>query len=107
MVSPSARRLAYTMSLMDKVRAQGSALSNAEILASLVGPGEPKLLEDCTNPWLEAAIAWEVCASIHEKYAKGKDALYTTRHKDFIDAAQRYRALAKEVSHANKDRGSR
>ena len=33
--------------------------------------------------WKEAAIAWEVCASIHEKWAKGKDALYSTRHADF------------------------
>ena len=33
--------------------------------------------------WKEAAIAWEVCASIHEKWAKGKDTLYSTRHADF------------------------
>ncbi|MBK8917862.1 MAG: hypothetical protein IPM73_07430 [Betaproteobacteria bacterium] len=33
--------------------------------------------------WKEAAIAWEVCVSIHEKWAKGKDALYSTRHADF------------------------
>ena len=28
---------------------------------------------------IEAAIAWEVCASIHQEYAKGKDGLFTTR----------------------------
>ena len=33
--------------------------------------------------WKEAAIAWEVCTSIHEKWAKGKDTLYSTRHADF------------------------
>lgn len=33
--------------------------------------------------WKEAAIAWEVCASIHEKFAKSKDPLYSTRHADF------------------------
>ena len=33
--------------------------------------------------WKEAAIAWSVCASIHENWAKGKDALYSTRHADF------------------------
>jgi len=33
--------------------------------------------------WKEAAIAWEVCASIHETWAKKKDALYSTRHADF------------------------
>ncbi len=40
-----------------------------------------------TNGWLEAAIAWEVCASIHASYAKGKDALFTTRHADFVKHA--------------------
>lgn len=33
--------------------------------------------------WKEAAIAWEVCRSIHERFAKKKDALYSTRHADF------------------------
>ena len=46
------------------------------------------LCPDCVKPrdegWKEAAIAWAVCASIHEEYAKGKDALYTTRHADFV-----------------------
>ena len=37
--------------------------------------------------WLEAAVAWEVCASIHETWAKGKDALYKTRHADFVKHA--------------------
>lgn len=42
--------------------------------------------------WKEAAIAWEVCASIHEKWAKGKDALYSTRHADFVKHADDARA---------------
>jgi len=46
--------------------------------------------------WLEAAVAWEVCASIHETWAKGKDALYKTRHADFVkhadDARNRHAA---------------
>lgn len=33
--------------------------------------------------WKEAAIAWSVCASIHERFAKGKDAIYTTRQADY------------------------
>jgi len=37
-----------------------------------------------TDGWKEAAIAWNVCASIHREYAKGKDALFTTRQADFI-----------------------
>ena len=41
--------------------------------------------------WKEAAIAWEVCASIHEKWAKKKDALYSTRHADFEKHAEHAR----------------
>ena len=46
------------------------------------------------NGWLEAAIAWEVCASIHETFAKRKDALYTTRHGDFVTRAKEARKKA-------------
>lgn len=46
------------------------------------------------NGWLEAAIAWEVCASIHETFAKRKDALYTTRHGDFVTHAEEARKKA-------------
>jgi hypothetical protein len=46
------------------------------------------------NGWLEAAIAWEVCASIHESFAKGKDALYKTRHGDFVEHADDARRKA-------------
>ena len=43
--------------------------------------------------WKEAAIAWEVCGSIHQKWAKGKDALYSTRQSDFIKHAQAARDM--------------
>ena len=43
--------------------------------------------------WVEAAIAWEVCASIHRKWAKGKDALYSTRQADFVKHAEHARAM--------------
>jgi hypothetical protein len=43
----------------------------------------------------ETAIAWSVCGSIHENYAKGKDPLYTTRHQDFINHANHARSLIK------------
>lgn len=33
--------------------------------------------------WKEAAIAWNVCASLHERFGKGKDALFTTRQRDY------------------------
>lgn len=47
------------------------------------------------NPWLEAAVAWEVCASIHREFAKGKDALFTRRQQDFVEHAAECRELAK------------
>ncbi len=44
-----------------------------------------------TSGWLEAAIAWEVCASMHQEYCKGKDPFYTTRHADFVGHAEECR----------------
>ena len=56
--------------------------------------------------WIEAAIAWEVCASIHESYAKGKDPFYSTRHADFVRHAEDARAQIKEaLSAESKDDG--
>ena len=46
------------------------------------------------NGWLEAAIAWEVCASLHRQYCKGKDNLFTTRQADFVKHAENARRLA-------------
>jgi len=46
--------------------------------------------------WKEAAIAWEVCASIHAKFAKQKDALFSTRQADFINHAKKARSKIKE-----------
>ena len=46
------------------------------------------------NGWLEAAIAWEVCASLHRQYCKGKDALFTTRQSDFVKHAENARGRA-------------
>jgi hypothetical protein len=50
--------------------------------------------EKLKRAWLEAAVAWEVCASIHESFAKGKDALYSTRHADFVRHAEEARSKA-------------
>lgn len=44
---------------------------------------DDRMKEAAVEGWKEAAIAWSVCASIHEQYAKGKDPLYTTRHGDY------------------------
>lgn len=43
--------------------------------------------------WKEAAIAWTVCASIHTKWAKGKDALFSTRQADFVKHANHARSM--------------
>lgn len=50
--------------------------------------------QDASNArgWKEAAIAWEVCASIHREWAKGKDALFNTRQSDFTCRAEEARA---------------
>lgn len=48
------------------------------------------------NGWLEAAIAWEVCASLHRQYCKGKDDLFTTRQSDFVKHAENAR---ERISH--------
>ena len=45
------------------------------------------------NGWKEAAIAWEVCASIHREYGKGKDPFFNTRQGDFIKHANDARAM--------------
>ena len=58
---------------------------------------EPERLSNAPdNGWLEAAIAWEVCASLHREYAKGKDALFTTRQADFVKHANNARTIAAE-----------
>lgn len=45
------------------------------------------------SPYLEAAVAWEVCASIHFTYAKGRDALFTRRQQDFVEHAAECREI--------------
>jgi len=62
------------------------------LTAADIFPGVAERLKAADSGWLEAAVAWEVCASIHEKFAKGKDALYTTRHADFVQHAADARA---------------
>ena len=52
--------------------------------------------------WKEAAIAWEVCASIHEKWAKGKDTLYSTRHADFEKHADDARRKLPPTPHSGR-----
>lgn len=52
----------------------------------------------------ESIIAWEVCASIHREYAKGKDALFNTRQSDFVKHANDCReALDKFTQYFYRD----
>ena len=43
--------------------------------------------------WKEAAIAWEVCGSLHREYAKGKDPFFKKRQEDFVKHANDARAM--------------
>jgi hypothetical protein len=48
--------------------------------------------------WIqEAAMAWEVCASAHEAYARKTDPFFTTRQGDFKKHAADARAALAEV----------
>ena len=44
--------------------------------------------------WKEAAIAWEVCASLHREYCKGKDPFFKARQADFVKHAEASREKA-------------
>ena len=55
-----------------------------------------------TAGWLEAAIAWEVCASLHRKFCKGKDALFSTRQADYVRHAEDARKKAQERPDADE-----
>ena len=43
--------------------------------------------------WKEAAISWEVCASIHREYARGKDPFFKKRQEDFVKHANDARTM--------------
>ena len=54
-----------------------------------------RLKKESTAARMEAAIAWEVCASVHRTYGKGRDALFTTRQDDYVRAAEKAREKLK------------
>jgi hypothetical protein len=66
--------------------------------ASMLPPGGKSARTMLLEGWKEAVIAWEVCASIHRAYGKGKDALFKTRQADYVrhtdTARAHYLALA-------------
>ena len=46
-----------------------------------------------SDGWKEAAIAWEVCGSLHREYAKGKDPFFKKRQEDFVKHANDARTM--------------
>lgn len=46
-----------------------------------------------SDGWKEAAIAWEVCGSLHREYAKGKDPFFKKRQEDFVKHANYARTM--------------
>lgn len=63
----------------------------------------PPSVKDATDGWKEAAIAWEVCASLHEKWCKGKDALFTTRQADYLKHAENARNMFSKLAPQTED----
>ena len=51
-----------------------------------------------TQGWCEAAMAWEVCASLHKAYTKGRDPFYTTRQADLVKRAAEMRERARKAA---------
>lgn len=67
----------------------------------------PDLMRLSYEGWKEAAIAWAVCSSIHHEYAKGKDALYSTRHQDYERYQEDARRQAFALQELNELTGER
>lgn len=53
----------------------------------------PEAKPSVPDGWKEAAIAWEVCGSLHREYAKGKDPFFKKRQEDFVKHANDARAM--------------
>lgn len=53
--------------------------------------------------WKEAAIAWNVCASVHSQWGKGKDALFTKRQEDYVRHYEEARTKYLELTDGLKD----
>ena len=70
-----------------------------EVAAWLCGiPAQPA--PSVPDGWKEAVIAWEVCASIHREYGKGKDPFFNTRQGDFVKHANDARAMLAKATEA-------
>jgi hypothetical protein len=52
---------------------------------------------DRSEGWKEAALAWEICASIHREYAQGQDAKFKAQQADFLQRAAEAKARMREI----------
>lgn len=78
----------------DKVQGNSSVQGMEPLFKrSALQPAQPAQPAAVPEGWKEAAIAWEVCASIHREYAKGSDALFKTRQADFVRHADKARGM--------------
>lgn len=86
--SAAVRLLGLVLGMSKEDRgAQG--LAGADTPAAVTGT---TALGALTLGWRHAAVAWDVCASIHRTYAKKTDALFITRQQDFVRNAAEARA---------------
>ena len=53
--------------------------------------------DELEKVWLDASLAWRICASVHREFARGKDSLFNTRQADFLRHAEESMKKAKEV----------
>ncbi len=83
-----------TFDSIEEVADWPSAADDQEVVVSL---GMLRELH-ASSGWKEATIAWEVCASIHRQWAKGKDALFSTRQADFVRHAETARAASSQTT---------
>lgn len=82
----------------DGLPASMRSLLTYEVATQAYELGRAALQSQSINAgWKEAAIAWEVCASIHREYCKGKDPLFKTRRADFVKHAEDARTRALET----------
>lgn len=59
-----------------------------DTIRALLAERDAALQSQPSDGWKEAFKAWKVCASIHREWAKGKDAVFTTRQADFVRHAE-------------------
>src|SRR5574337_1057550 len=73
----------YLAQNADKRHSLDAALMHVVERAYQQGQTDAQRHGGAVDGWKEATVAWAVCTSIHKRFA-GRDALYKTRHADFV-----------------------